>query len=66
MEGEWGGFSSKEDRKMKLKDARLCLDCEEVYEGAQCPKCASGWNVYLRRWVKVLQDAVSDCDRGEE
>ena len=60
VEGEWGGFSSKEDRKMKLKDAKLCLDCDELYTGAQCPVCASGWGVFVRRWLGVLADSMRD------
>ena len=26
---------------MQLRTARLCLDCEEVHDEAQCPVCAS-------------------------
>ena len=38
---------------MQLRTARLCLDCEEVHEGQQCPVCASESFVYLTRWVPV-------------
>ncbi len=31
--------------------ARLCLDCEEVHDGQQCPVCASETFAYLTRWV---------------
>jgi hypothetical protein len=36
---------------MQLRMARLCLDCEEVHDGYQCPVCASDQFTYLTRWV---------------
>src|SRR5678809_230039 len=36
---------------MQLRNARLCLDCEEVHEGQQCPSCASESFVFITRWV---------------
>jgi hypothetical protein len=36
---------------MQLRMARLCLDCEEVHDGYQCPVCASDHFTYLTRWV---------------
>ena len=36
---------------MQLRVARLCLDCEEVHDGYQCPVCASDHFTYLTRWV---------------
>ena len=45
---------------MKLKDARLCADCDEVYEAegvyAQCPACGSEAFALISRWVPTLQD----------
>lgn len=38
---------------MQLRVARLCLDCEEIHEEAQCPLCASEAFVYLTRWIPV-------------
>jgi hypothetical protein len=38
---------------MQLRTARLCLDCEEIHEEAQCPLCASEAFVYLTRWIPV-------------
>ena len=29
----------------------MCLDCEEIHEGQQCPACASETFAYLTRWV---------------
>ncbi|HEY7172838.1 MAG TPA: hypothetical protein VH417_18430 [Vicinamibacterales bacterium] len=43
---------------MQLRTARLCLDCEEVHEGQQCPVCASESFVYLTRWVPVEERRV--------
>src|SRR5262245_2401918 len=36
---------------MQLRNARLCLDCEEVHESQQCPSCASESFVFITRWV---------------
>jgi hypothetical protein len=36
---------------MQLRTARLCLDCEEVHDGQQCPACASETFVFITRWV---------------
>jgi hypothetical protein len=36
---------------MKLRDARLCLDCDEVHHDGMCPLCGSESFAYLSRWV---------------
>ena len=36
---------------MQLRNARLCLDCEEVHDSQQCPLCASESFVFITRWV---------------
>jgi len=36
---------------MQLRRARLCLDCEEIHDGQQCPVCASETFAFLSRWV---------------
>ena len=36
---------------MQLRNARLCLDCEEVHDAPQCPVCASESFAFLTRWV---------------
>jgi len=36
---------------MQLRNARLCLDCEEVHDAQQCPSCASETFAFLSRWV---------------
>ncbi len=36
---------------MQLRDARLCLDCEELHDSPQCPTCASESFAFLTRWV---------------
>jgi hypothetical protein len=38
---------------MRLDDARLCLDCDEVHDRQQCPHCASERFSYLSRWVPL-------------
>lgn len=36
---------------MQLRNARLCLDCEEVHGAPQCPICASETFAFITRWV---------------
>jgi len=36
---------------MQLRNARLCLDCEEVHDAEQCPVCASESFAFMTRWV---------------
>jgi hypothetical protein len=44
------GAPAKLDR-MQLRNARLCLDCEEVHDAQQCPACASESFAFITRWV---------------
>ena len=36
---------------MELRNARLCLDCEEVHEEPRCPICGSETFSFISRWV---------------
>jgi hypothetical protein len=36
---------------MRLMNARLCLDCEEVHDLQHCPVCGSESFAFLTRWV---------------
>ena len=36
---------------MQLRNARLCLDCEEVHDSDHCPSCASETFAFITRWV---------------
>ena len=36
---------------MRLGNARLCLDCEEVHDTERCPVCGSETFAFLKRWV---------------
>ena len=35
-----------------LKRARLCLDCEAIFDGPECPACTSQTFVPLTRWIR--------------
>jgi len=40
---------------MKLTEAKICLDCETIFEdGHECPMCAKGPVTYLSIWVAPL------------
>jgi len=38
---------------MRLDDARLCLDCEEIHNEQECPSCGSEAYAFLKRWIKT-------------
>ena len=38
---------------MRLDDARLCLDCEEIHTERECPSCGSEAFAFLKRWIKT-------------
>jgi hypothetical protein len=38
---------------MRLDDARLCLDCEEIHNEHECPACGSEAFAFLKRWIKT-------------
>ena len=37
---------------MLLENARLCLDCETVFDEPRCPSCSSESFFPLSRWVR--------------
>src|SRR4029453_7367853 len=46
--GFWpGGYHGR----VQLHIARLCLDCDEVYDSQTCPICSSESFAYISRWV---------------
>ncbi len=42
---------------MRLDDARLCLDCEEIHEEQECPACGSEVFAFLTRWIQSTSPA---------
>lgn len=49
---------------MKVRDCLVCLDCDEVYDGAldRCPGCGSCSAVRLSTWLAPLPTR-EDIDR---
>jgi hypothetical protein len=45
---------------MKLVNARLCLDCEEVHEEQHCPICGSESFAFMTRWVTPSDTVGAD------
>jgi len=41
---------------MRLDDARLCLDCEEIHDQQVCPACGSEAFGFIRRWIRSASD----------
>ena len=44
---------------MQLRNARLCLNCEEIHAATHCPVCTSDSFAYVSRWIPA------DERRGE-
>ena len=40
---------------MQLRNARLCLDCDEIHEESHCPQCASESFGFIKRWVPASE-----------
>ena len=40
---------------MQLRNARLCLDCDEVHDELHCPTCASESFAFIKRWVPASE-----------
>ncbi len=56
---------------MKLDRARLCVDCEEVFDGSEngryrsgCPRCGSAQSFFIARWLEddSREEVNSMCD----
>jgi hypothetical protein len=46
---------------MRLMNARLCLDCEEVHEAQHCPICGSESFAFLTRWVTPSDTVTTEA-----
>jgi hypothetical protein len=50
---------------MRLGVARLCLDCDEVYDAEECPACSSETFVFLTRWVKPVNQEAAEASAAD-
>jgi len=39
---------------MKVNNAVICLDCDEIFVGEECPYCLSHTYYPLRKWLEPL------------
>jgi len=46
---------------MRLMNARLCLDCEEVHDQQHCPICSSESFAFLTRWVTPSDTVTAEA-----
>ena len=46
---------------MNLCTAKLCVSCEEIYEGSKCPKCTSSQFVLL---IQAMGSLVAGVNLG--
>jgi hypothetical protein len=40
---------------VELRRAKLCLDCEVIFEGLRCPACTSESYVPVTRWIRPTE-----------
>jgi hypothetical protein len=40
---------------MQLRNARMCLDCEEIHDQQECPVCGSESFAYISRWISTTE-----------
>ena len=48
---------------MRLDDARLCLDCEEIHQEHECPACGSEAFAFLTRWIQSTTRGAGEQPR---
>jgi hypothetical protein len=48
---------------MLLRNARLCLDCEEIHQDQHCPVCASESFMFLTRWLPAEEQRTRRRER---
>ncbi|MSO19668.1 MAG: hypothetical protein EXQ56_04275 [Acidobacteria bacterium] len=42
-----------------LENARLCMDCDTVFDGPLCPSCTSESFFPLSRWIRPALEEIS-------
>ena len=47
-----------------LANARLCMDCDTVFEEARCPSCSSESFFPLSRWVRPAREPAEQASRS--
>lgn len=43
---------------MKVNNAQICLDCDELFVADFCPKCMSRHSHQLRKWLEPLRPII--------
>jgi hypothetical protein len=51
---------------VRLVNARLCLDCEELHELDHCPICGSETFAFVTRWVKPSEADSHETSSAKE
>ena len=51
----WNFWKQPDDRAcFRLVRARLCLECDVIFEAKECPVCGSRSFIPLTRWIPPL------------
>jgi hypothetical protein len=51
---------------MKLVNARLCLDCEDVHDEQHCPVCGSESFAFMTRWVTPSDTTTAEASAQQQ
>jgi hypothetical protein len=53
---------------MKLRNALLCLDCDEIYMSIEdaCPRCLCSKSVKLSRYIPAMQDPINEAKEAKK
>ena len=56
INGSRKGAQRKGDTVMELRKAKMCTDCDEIYEGEACPRCGSAVYWWMSKKVHVVKE----------
>ena len=42
---------------MKLSEARICINCDEIHQGEKCPRCGLGPSYWMITWFNPIHTA---------
>lgn len=50
---------------MNIRDAKICLVCDEIFEGDSCPRCGVDGH-YLMTWLRPLYPRPEVCEASSQ
>jgi len=50
---------------MRITEAKLCLSCDEVHTGPECPVCTKGPSIFIKKFLD-LEDKLNPKEEKNE